>query len=86
MSAACITRRSIQTAARSSTTPTARNPTPVSLARWALYGPSPAIHRRLPRIADPASATERAAAFAAVLLAIFVCQELAEGPAGSVHG
>ena len=39
---------------------------------------APAVHRRMPRIADPASATERAAVYALVLLAIFVCQELLE--------
>jgi hypothetical protein len=39
---------------------------------------APAIRRRVPRIADPSSGTERAAAYALALLAIFVCQELAE--------
>ena len=40
---------------------------------------APAIHRRLPRLADPAAGTERAAGYAGALLAIFVCQELLEG-------
>jgi hypothetical protein len=39
---------------------------------------APALHRRLPRIADPAAGTERAAAYALGLLALFVCQEAAE--------
>ena len=39
---------------------------------------APAIHRRLPRLADPDATTERAAGYAMALLAIFVCQELLE--------
>jgi hypothetical protein len=40
---------------------------------------APALMRRLPRLADPAAGTERAAGYAVALLAIFVCQELIEG-------
>jgi hypothetical protein len=40
---------------------------------------APLVHRRLPRLADPSAATERAAAYAIALLAIFFCQELIEG-------
>jgi hypothetical protein len=52
---------------------------------------APAIHRRLPRLADPGSATERAAGYAAALLAIFVAQEVCEallsgGHAGALGG
>ena len=40
---------------------------------------APLVHRRLPRLADPAASTERAAAYAIALLAISFCQELIEG-------
>lgn len=39
---------------------------------------APAVRRRLPRLSDPASSTERAAGYAIALLAIFFGQELLE--------
>jgi hypothetical protein len=47
---------------------------------------APAIHRRLPRIADPGAGTERAAAYALALLALFACQEAAEALVTGVPG
>jgi hypothetical protein len=51
---------------------------------------APALHRRLPRIADPNAGTERAAAYALWLLGLFICQELVEAllsgaPAEALH-
>jgi hypothetical protein len=40
---------------------------------------APVLHRRMPRLADPAAGTERAAGYALALLGIFVCQEVLEG-------
>jgi hypothetical protein len=50
----------------------------VAAAALAVSLLAPVIHRRIPRMADPASATERAAAYALLLLAIFFAQELLE--------
>jgi hypothetical protein len=47
---------------------------------------APAVHRRLPRLADPPAGTERAAGYAVALLAIFVCQELVEGAIAGHEG
>jgi hypothetical protein len=51
----------------------------VAAAAIAVTVLAPVVHRRLPRLADPAAATERAAGYAVALLAIFACQELLEG-------
>ncbi len=51
----------------------------VAAAAIAVTVLAPLVHRRLPRLADPAAATERAAGYAATLLTVFVGQELLEG-------